>query len=270
MPIFRLETNQQEDFGKHPEIFQGIQLGYDQQLSSKGYCMVLSGIIAIVIDTNLHSELDQFAGATWRLTQPARGQTLFQRYELWREGLPPAPGVVPVDTDRAGMINILAAGSAAAPPPPPQPPPPPHRPTLIPGAPHGRGALPPVAAHLPFSTITEDDEVFYRWESWPTSRRIQPPSPVTPSWTILPWTFMSPRSELPFAPTGFSAVSRMALPSFFPAMFRWRINPHVGTSILCGAVVPMFGQSGGGVEVCFDAGAQNIGPIANPVVLPAL
>jgi hypothetical protein len=62
----------------------------------------------------------------------------------------------------------------------------------------------------------------------------------------------------------------MALPSFFPAMFRWRINPQFNTSILCGAVVPMFGQSGGGVEACFDQKASNDGPIANPVILDAL
>jgi hypothetical protein len=62
----------------------------------------------------------------------------------------------------------------------------------------------------------------------------------------------------------------MALPSFFPAIFRWRIQPVLGSSILCGAVVPMFGQSGGGVEVCFDQPAQNVGPIANPVVLAPL
>jgi hypothetical protein len=65
-------------------------------------------------------------------------------------------------------------------------------------------------------------------------------------------------------------VSRMALPSFFPAMFRWRMNPDIGTSILCGAVVPMFGQSGSGVEACFDQGANNLGPIANPVLLAPL
>ena len=37
-----------------------------------------------------------------------------------------------------------------------------------------------------------------------------------------------------------------------------------------GASVPLYGQSGGGVEVMFPKGTKNRGPIANPVVLPIL
>jgi hypothetical protein len=256
MAMFRLDTNQQDAFVAAPEVFQGIQLGYFEERSVEGYCIILSAVVAVVIDANLYSELDQFVGATWRLSQPVRGFTLAGRYSLWREGLAPVRVVFPIDTNRADMISLLTT---------PNPPHPARRPSLSPGAPHGRGSLPPVAAHLPFHTRTEDDEVFYRWESWPTSKRFNQSTN-----TVAPWTFVSPRSEIPFATTGFSAVSRMALPSFFPAMFRWRINPQLGTSILCGAVVPMFGQSGGGVEACFDTLTTNTGPIANPVALPAL
>ena len=256
MAIYRLSDDQQKIFATVPEVFQGVQLGYFEEGSARGYCIVLSAAIAIVIDPNLYNELDHFAGATWRLTQPTRGQSLVRRYILWGESLGQAAILDPIDTNRVDMLSILTS---------PNPPHPSHRPSLTPGSSHGRGPLPPVAAHLPFNTLTEDGEVFYRWESWPSSKRIDQSTN-----TIAPWTFVSPSSEVPFSLTGFSAVSRMALPSFFPAMFRWRINPDIGTSILCGAVVPMFGQSGGGVEACFDQSANNLGPIANPVLLPPL
>lgn len=257
MPIFRIMDDQQKAFLAHPEVFQGVQLGYFEQGSIEGYCIVLSGVVGIIINGNLYSELDAFAGETWRINQSSlRGIPIASRYQRWWETLGQMPIVSPIDTNRADMISLLTS---------PAPPHPLHRPTLAPGAPHGRGSLPPTVAHLPFSTATEDEEVFYRWESWPTSMRINQYKN-----TIAPWTFVSPRSEVQFAPTGFSAVSRMALPSFFPAMFRWRINPDINTSILCGAVVPMFGQSGGGVEACFDQLTHNNGPIAHPVVIPPL
>ena len=38
----------------------------------------------------------------------------------------------------------------------------------------------------------------------------------------------------------------------------------------CGASVPLYGQSGGGVEVRFPTKATNRGPIPNPIVLPVM
>ena len=87
---------------------------------------------------------------------------------------------------------------------------------------------------------------------------------------VVPWTFASPSSEIPLVPTGFGAVGRFALPTFFPAVFRWEIQPDAGGSLLCGAVVPMWGQAGGGVEVCFDQLVSNKGPIADPVLIDPL
>jgi hypothetical protein len=116
-----------------------------------------------------------------------------------------------------------------------------------------------------FKSITEDREVFFRCEAWPTSRRV-----IAATNTVVVNTFASPHAEVPFIPTGFAAVARTALPSFFPAVFRYEIKPPTATPILCGAVVPMFGQSGGGVEVCFMSQFTNIGPIAHPIVLPPL
>jgi hypothetical protein len=81
-------------------------------------------------------------------------------------------------------------------------------------------------------------------------------------------SYASPFSELPFLATGFSAVARNALPSLFPACFRWEIQPAPFTDIRCGAIVPMYGQAGGGVEVMFTNVTTNRGPIANPVLVP--
>jgi hypothetical protein len=129
------------------------------------------------------------------------------------------------------------------------------------------GALPPrpasIYGHLPFATKTDKQSVIYRWEAFPTSRRIK----QTPSGgTIAANTYAAPASEMAFAPTGFSAVARFALPNLLPACFRWELQP-VPCSLECGASVPLYGQSGGGVEVKFTAPTTNRGPIANPVLL---
>lgn len=85
-----------------------------------------------------------------------------------------------------------------------------------------------------------------------------------------PGTFTAPASEAPFIASGFGAVGRFALPNLSPANWRWEIRPPSGTPFRCGASVPLYGQAGGGVEVEFSQGFANVGPIANPVVLPAL
>jgi len=38
-------------------------------------------------------------------------------------------------------------------------------------------------------------------------------------------TYASPSAELAFLNTGFAAVARNALPSFFPAVFRYELQP---------------------------------------------
>ncbi len=257
MTIYRLVEEQQKFLSACPEIYPGLQLGFLPQLSR--HCLVLSCRIAVVLDAQFQSELDGFFADVWRpiqpLTQPppTQRQTLLL-YENW---IAQWGTIAEVEASFAPRSDVVMLASNPAPPP--------NRITLTPGAPHGRGQLPNVAAHLPFSTQTEDREVFYRWEAFPSSRRIHQSSN-----SVDPWTFASPQSEVAFAPTGFAAVARAALPSFFPAVFRWELQPQPGTSILCGAVVPMFGQAGGGVEVCFDQGANNVGPIANQVIIQPL
>ena len=82
--------------------------------------------------------------------------------------------------------------------------------------------------------------------------------------TIAQDTYAAPASEAPFALTGFAAVVRFALPTLMPACFRYELQPVTGTTIECGAAVPLYGQSGGGVEVKFTSLTKNRCPIANP------
>jgi hypothetical protein len=124
-----------------------------------------------------------------------------------------------------------------------------------------------IYGHLPFGTTTASDTVIYRWEAFPTSRRI---TRTTGGGTIAADTYAAPASEMPFAPTGFSAVARFALPNLLPACFRWELQPLANTPIECGAAVPLYGQSGGGVEVKFPSSTTNRCPIADAVLLPAM
>ena len=263
--IFRLRSEQQEDFSAFPEIYQGVQVGLIKHRNWNGVsCLVVSGLVAVVIEASLQNELQAFFSATWRPTSPAT-TSIIQRYENWLKQLDEPDHLVLID---AGRESVALAVSSGAPPPPPnrtsvipRPPGPPPAPPAPPAPPPGTA----VYGHLPFQSITEDREVFFRCEAWPTSRRV-----IAATNTVVVDTYASPHAEVPFIPTGFAAVARTALPSFFPAVFRYEIKPPAATPILCGAVVPMFGQSGGGVEVCFTSQFTNIGPIAHPIVLPPL
>jgi hypothetical protein len=124
----------------------------------------------------------------------------------------------------------------------------------------------PVYGHLPFLTKTDHSTVMYRWESLPMSRRIKRTAARS---FVGADTYAAPSSETPFAVTGFATVARFALPSLFPACFRWELQP-VPSLIECGASVPLNGQSGGGVEVRFPSTTNNRGPIADPVFLPVM
>jgi hypothetical protein len=74
---------------------------------------------------------------------------------------------------------------------------------------------------------------------------------------------------VPFVTSGFGAVGRFALPSLSPACWRWELRPPPAIMFRCGASVPPYRQSGGGVEAEFPAGFVNVGAIASPVILPA-
>jgi len=126
-----------------------------------------------------------------------------------------------------------------------------------------QSSAPITAGHLPFKRNTAANDVFYRCEPWPVSRRVLQSGNL-----VRPGTYAFPQSELLFVPTGFAAVGRYSLPNLLPGCFRWEIKPTKNCSISIGSSLPLFGLSGGGVEVCFPNGATNCGPIANPVQLP--
>lgn len=127
-------------------------------------------------------------------------------------------------------------------------------------------AAPPVIfGHLPFVGTSDEGEVFYRWEPFPTSKRVD-----QGTGDISPGTYTAPASEAQFVASGFGAVGRFATPFLSPACWRWELRPPAGTPFRCGASVPLYGQSGGGVEAMFPTGFKNVGPIANQFILPAL
>lgn len=169
--------------------------------------------------------------------------SLVDRFEAWVAQLPPFG---------RGLRNGKVVGSRFWIAPIGPFPPPPVPPTTVYG-------------HLPFVGQCGRDEVFYRWEPFPTSRRIDPSTN-----TVSSGTFTAPFSEATFVASGFGAVGRYALPGLSPANWRWELQPPLGTRFRCGASVPLYGQAGGGVECVFDAGFVNDGPIANPIVLPSM
>lgn len=248
MQLFRLvNPNVFEDA---PEI--AMDMHFAIQWSTERFFIVIGCRVAIFMPNP-----DNFRPYTNYLSQRwlARGLTNAQRAESftgWLADLPPGP---------ADIQPIPPGGAPGAPPTPPG-----LRPFPI-------GALPPtpsrpsaIYGHLPFTARTDSQTLIYRWESFPTSRRILR---VGNGGTIANDTYASPASEVPFAVTGFAAVARFALPSLLPACFRWELQPDP-CDLECGSSVPLYGQSGGGVEVKFTALTANRCPIADPVVLPAL
>jgi hypothetical protein len=260
MSLFRLSEAQQREFARYPEIFPGAQLGFVVAQNFERQCLIACDQIAVYLDDRLAPELDTFFESVWRRQEFARpfgndeAATIIRLYTEWMNGLPEAHDAIPMATVPRGYLMGIVTNTI--------PPPPPTRPSVVPGAPHGRGSLPSTPAHLPFHAVTRQGETFYRWEAWPTSLRVHPVSQQ-----VDPWTFAGPEAELKLIETGFAAVARAALPSFFPHVFRWKLEPPLNTSMLCGAVVPMYVQAGGGVEVCFDVGARNT-PSSQVVIEP--
>jgi hypothetical protein len=242
MPLFNLRANVENEFVAAPEVDMAIQVG---QKDDGEYVLVVGGQIAAILDQEAIEQLETAMGLEWMVQGNSRKQHE-EGFRLWRKSLKGSPPITVVTPEVGRAISgFLARGMGVVPPPP-----------AFTAPPHG---------HLPFTLRTSPEDVFYRWEPYPRSRRINQASN-----TVLPGTYGAPYSETQFIPTGFSAVSRFALPSLFPARWRWEIQPTAGTVIRCGASVPMYGQSGGGVEVMFPNGCQCRGPIANPVVIPMI
>lgn len=249
MRLFRIEEGGQSLLSEFPETAMGSQVLSEQGTSVSEWLVVLGGQVAVFLG-DLFPAMEageplSYLDEPW-LRRDERGLDS-ERKELFSEWLAMLEPfersldehqVVPYVQFRHFPIGPF--------PRPPQP----------------RGWT---YGHLPFIGVTGTDDIFYRWEPWPISKRID-----QATGQVAPDTFTAPMSEVQFMPTGFSAVARLALPGLLPACFRWELRPPPFTHSRCGASVPMYGQSGGGVEVAFQNGFKNVGPIANPVVLPAL
>lgn len=121
----------------------------------------------------------------------------------------------------------------------------------------GVGSSAPTASPPPSTLVKKVNlgapRKFYRFSPFNNDRRID-----QKTGDFLPGTYCCPESEIPFVPTGFSAVGRFALPSPRPASFKYEITADVGTDVLFGTVAPAYGQAGGGVEAYFSTGARNV------------
>lgn len=97
-------------------------------------------------------------------------------------------------------------------------------------------------AQLVSSATLSNATTFYRYASLPFDPRLS-------GNVLAQGTYLTTSSDLGYANTGFAAVGRYALPMPFPASYVFEYELPAGASILVGISIPMFGQSGGGVEV---------------------
>lgn len=246
MPLKRLNQRDVKRFSDYEEAAMGLQVvRLPEESGWFGY--VIGDLVFMTIDRTSVEQLSGLLSEPWMRGAdfPDGVGIPHQRaFEDWLASLPEAAS----PDDPVPRSELLAFGLIV----PRYLPPAPSRPASVYG-------------HLPFGWRCGSNDVFYRCEPWPKSRRIDQGTR-----TIKHGTYACPASELPFIPTGFAAIARYALPNLTPACFRWELQPVAGTVLDCGASVPLYGQSGGGVEVFFRTNTSNRGPIANPIVLPAL
>jgi hypothetical protein len=269
MPLMKLSQEVKQKFADAPEVQMGVQLGK----AGSHYYPVIGSQVAVsfykeprrelVPDEGLSAQIQALHQRAWinderlrmqfrdarRLREPA----MFQEARIndfleWYRDLPEGPeSLEPAEVEDSRLILGLIFHGPVGPLPP------------VPTR------LPYVYGHLQFYGDTEPDDVFYRYEYYPASLRVFPT--VAGGW-IKDGTYAAPSSEAQFVATGFGAVARFALPTLWPARWRWELQPVPNSRIKMGASVPLYGQSGGGVEVMFEHKTDNRGPIANQFLLP--
>jgi hypothetical protein len=126
--------------------------------------------------------------------------------------------------------------------------------------PPGLVGVPSVVLPMHFSRTANGVEAFYRFSAFANDKRVD-----SKTGHFAPDTYAAPYSEIPLVPSGYAAVGRYALPSFFPCCYVFRNLPVIGTPVEIGAVQPNFGQAGGGVEVLFPNGAVNQPGVAHEI-----
>jgi hypothetical protein len=242
MAIFRLSPDLVKEFAFKPEVGMSTQVG----TVVDRIFIVASGRLAIQYDDNLQGELESFEWLVAR-SHGERPNIASVQMDSWLGSLTRIDTLNPMDVkDAYQMLAFIPLGPRYVPPPP-------KRPMYIYG-------------HLPFHGICDGSDVFYRYEQFSTSLRVD----VTANQVTKPDTYAAPASERDFIPTGLSAVARCALPLLLPACWRYELTPAKGTRMYYGASVPLYGQSGGAVEVMFPRPFANAVQIPKPVVLPIL
>lgn len=113
-------------------------------------------------------------------------------------------------------------------------------------------ALSPAPLSLIKKTVTKAGSRYCRFSAFENDRRVD-----AKTGSFLPGTYATTGTDEPMAPSGFAAVGRYALPNVHPSSFLHYLSSLSGEAIHIGTVAPAYGQSGGGVEVFFPAGARN-------------
>src|ERR1700730_4334817 len=108
------------------------------------------------------------------------------------------------------------------------------------------------------------NRIFHRYSAFNPDNRVDP---VTGNFA--PGTYTVSESDVPFIPTGFAAVGRLALPNLLPSSHHYVLEAPSGTPVSFGTVAPAFGQAGGGVEALLPNGATNQQvPLIPPSMIP--
>ena len=260
MPIKRLNDNAEERFLAEPELFMGVQLG----TIAEDLHVILGGKIAVPAraegSRNLAEAINKILSCAGPGEDAAPGShacppgahrtPVSQRLSDWSRGLEysfaePLKKQSLASLSRQQVKAFLAFARLPAPG-VPAPPTPPAR----------------IYGHLPFKGVTTSGDAFLRFEPWPTSRRLA-------GSTVMPGTYAAPISERHLVPNGFAAVGRYALPGLLPACTVWKIVPSLSKPLAFGTSVPVFGQAGGGAEVCLIAGDRRA-TITPETALPVL
>lgn len=188
MSLKRLNSEDSERFPKFEEVAMGLQV----VRTSEAYgwlAYVLGDLVLMTLDGNTEEQLANLLTQPWMQSAPRvdrKGQLKEGGFEQWLQSLPEAEPL----PDPMPRSELAAFGLSV----PPYLPPAPARPSGVYG-------------HLPFGWHCGPNDVFYRYEPWPMSRRIDPFRQ-----TIRQGKYASPASALSFNRTGFAAVARYALP----------------------------------------------------------
>jgi hypothetical protein len=212
---------------KEPELAMGIQIAE----RGDDYVVVLNNLFVIRYDDELVQELDQLKrqiASEAELAPVVSEKAEQDRLIAWLDKRPLSAPVKPVPRKTAlTVLGFIHLG----------PIPPLHPAPATPASIYG---------HLPFAGVASGSERFYRYECYPTSKRIVGDQ-------VAAGTFAAPERDTAYINSGLGAVARYALPSLLPACWRYELTPPAGTLVHYGASVPLYGQSGGGVEVLFPS-----------------